>query len=42
MKLTELKKQLEAGTFAEKFELLYGTRAEDLARQKKRYLLRRG
>ncbi len=38
MKLTELKKQLEAGTFAEKFELLYGTRAEDLARQKKRYL----
>ena len=38
MKLTEVKKQLEAGAFAEQFELLYGTRTEELARQKKRYL----
>lgn len=38
MKLTELKKQLEAGAFAEQFEMLYGTRTEELARQKKRYL----
>ncbi len=38
MKLTEVKKQLEAGTFTKQFELLYGTRPEELERQKKRYL----
>ena len=38
MKLTEVRKKLEAGAFAEQFEMLYGNQAEELARQKKRYL----
>ena len=38
MKLTEVRKQLEAGAFAEQFEMLYGNQTEQLTRQKQRYL----